>query len=34
MKEDRKDGKNEVILIEFNELRGTVKSIVSRIAPL
>ena len=34
MKEDRKDGKNEVSLIEFNELRDTVKSIVSRTAAL
>jgi len=31
MKEDRKDGKDEVSLIEFNDLKDTVKSIVSQI---
>jgi hypothetical protein len=31
MIEDRKDGKDEVSLIEFNDLKDTVKSILSRI---
>jgi hypothetical protein len=31
MKEDREDGKDEVSLIEFNDLLDTVKSIVSCI---
>ena len=31
MKEYRKDGKDEVSLIEFNDLKDTVKSILSRI---